>query len=153
MNKELGSLETSDGLLSEPSLECFTLKWLAEVVVTPDHLQRARLSCYLKSEQVTQRNKLQQKHLPMPTLVNCSPARDWVISIHFKFHRLRDVRSFVDKCLTGTPGTPLKVFSWIIRVYIRKCLLVSLPTLTYSMISFQTTASPKTKTNSWIGGE
>lgn len=71
-------------------------------------------------------NKLQQKHLPMPTLVNCSPARDWVISIHFKFHRLRDVRSFVDKCLTGTPGTPLKVFSWIIPVYIRKCLLVSL---------------------------
>lgn len=68
-------------------------------------------SCNFKSEQVTQRNKLQQKHLPMPTLVNCSPARDWVISIHFKFHRLRDVRSFVDKCLTGTPGTPLKVFS------------------------------------------
>lgn len=84
-------------------------------------------SCNLKSEQVTRRNKLQQKHLPMPTLVNCSPARDWVISIHFKFHRLRDVRSFVDKCLTGTPGTPLKVFSWIIPVYIRKCLLVSLP--------------------------
>lgn len=68
-------------------------------------------SCNLKSEQVTRRNKLQQKHLPMPTLVNCSPARDWVISIHFKSHRLRDVRSFVDKCLTGTPGTPLKVFS------------------------------------------
>jgi hypothetical protein len=89
-----------------------------------------------KSEQVTQRNKLQQKHLPMPTLVNCSPACDWVISIHFKFHCLRDVRSFVDKCLTGTPGTPLKVFSWIIPVYIRKCLLVSLPALTYSVISF-----------------
>lgn len=71
----------------------------------------ARLNCNFKSEQVIQRNKLQQKHLPMPTLVNCSPARDWVISIHFKFYRLRDVRSFVDKCLTGTPGTPLKVFS------------------------------------------
>lgn len=97
----------------------------------PTCVRRGRLtafcSCNLKSEQLTQRNKLQQKHLPMPTLVNCSPARDWVISIHFKFHRLRDVRSFVDKCLTGTPGTPLKVFSWIIPVYIRKCLLVSLP--------------------------
>lgn len=98
--------------------------------------RKTQLSCNFKSEQVTQRNKLQQKHLPMPTLVNCSPARDWVISIHFKFHRLRDVRSFVDKCLTATPGTPLKVFSWIIPVYIRKCLLVSLHELTYSVISF-----------------
>lgn len=98
--------------------------------------RNVRHSCNFESKQVTQRNKLQQKHLPMPTLVNCSPARDWVISIHFKFHRLRDVRSFVDKCLTGTPGTPLKVFSWIIPVYIRKCLLVSLPALTYSVISF-----------------
>lgn len=102
----------------------------------PSTYHNTRLNCYFKSEQVIQRNKLQQKHLPMPTLVNCSPARDWVISIHFKFYRLRDVRSFVDKCLTGTPGTPLKVFSWIISVYIRKCLLVSLREFTYSVISF-----------------
>lgn len=107
-----------------------------QACTVPTSYNNARPNCDFKSEQVIQRNKLQQKHLPMPTLVNCSPARDWVISIHFKFYRLRDVRSFVDKCLTGTPGTPLKVFSWIIPVYIRKCLLVSLREFTYSVISF-----------------
>lgn len=134
------SRRTSDESLADLSsiFEAFyfSISIIMAVTLWSASSHNAQHSRNFKSEQVTQRNKLQQKHLPMPTLVNCSPACDWVISIHFKFHRLRDVRSFVDKCLTGTPGTPLKVFSWIIPVYIRKCLLVSLLALTYSVISF-----------------